>query len=160
MTGQMGEPKERLREVLRLATQLGSRGSPPFAASIWDGEGHHLATGINAVPSEQDPTHHAEMAALRAAAKYRKSARLDSCVIVCSCEPCAMCRGGIILAGLALAMFSAPREVAEKFGFSDYSEAGLVRRAFPASDTVFVNLLSEDGNGPFETWANATRRGK
>ncbi|MEL6716526.1 MAG: nucleoside deaminase [Planctomycetota bacterium] len=61
-------------------------------------QGQVIATGRNTRESEQDPTGHAELNALRAAAQARGSWRLDDCTVVVTLEPCAMCSGAMVLA--------------------------------------------------------------
>ena len=55
----------------------------------------------------QDPTAHAEMLALRAAAQVVGSWRLEECVLYVTLEPCAMCAGALVLARLPLLVFGA-----------------------------------------------------
>jgi|SRR5579883_49119 len=55
-----------------------------------------LATGRNVREAEQDPTGHAEVVALRAAAKARKRWRLDGTTLYVTLEPCPMCAGALV----------------------------------------------------------------
>ncbi len=64
-------------------------------------DGQVVATGRNTREAEQDPTGHAEMAALRAAARELGTWRLEDCIVVVTLEPCAMCAGAMVLARVA-----------------------------------------------------------
>lgn len=71
-------------------------------------QGKVIATGRNALVSSNDPTAHAEIAALRAAAKILGNYRLDECELFVTLEPCAMCSGAILNARLKRVVFGAP----------------------------------------------------
>lgn len=70
--------------------------------------GQVIATGRNAPIEGHDPTAHAEMAALRAAAQVLGNYRLDDCTLYVTLEPCAMCSGAMLHARLARVVFGAP----------------------------------------------------
>lgn len=69
----------------------------PVGAVVVDSAGVVLGVGCNAREAEHDPTAHAEVRALRAAAAARGFWRLDGCTLVVTLEPCAMCAGAIVL---------------------------------------------------------------
>jgi tRNA(adenine34) deaminase len=71
------------------------------------GEQDALATAGNAREARQDPTAHAELLALRAAAAAAGSWRLDGCELYVTLEPCAMCAGAIVLARIDRVVFGA-----------------------------------------------------
>ena len=71
-------------------------------------QGQVIATGRNALVSGHDPTAHAEIAALRAAAKVLGNYRLNECELFVTLEPCAMCSGAILNARLKRVVFGAP----------------------------------------------------
>ena len=70
--------------------------------------GQVIATGRNAPIEGHDPTAHAEIAALRAAAQVLGNYRLDDCTLYVTLEPCAMCSGAMLHARLARVVFGAP----------------------------------------------------
>jgi tRNA(adenine34) deaminase len=65
---------------------------------------------------DQDPTAHAELLALREAARVRRSWRLEDCTLYVTLEPCAMCAGAIVLSRLRLLVFGAWDEKAGMAG--------------------------------------------
>ena len=90
------------------AEAAAARGEVPVGAVVVDGRsGAVLARAGNEVEAAHDPTAHAEMLAIRAAAKERGSARLVDCDIYVTLEPCAMCAQAIAFARLRRLYFGA-----------------------------------------------------
>ena len=84
------------------------RGEVPVGAVVVDGRtGEVLARAGNGVEAANDPTAHAEMLAIRAAAAARGTARLAECDIYVTLEPCAMCAQAIAFARLRRLYFGA-----------------------------------------------------
>ena len=73
-------------------------GDVPVGAVVVDPSGAVLGSGRNAREATGDPTAHAEVLALRAAATARGEWRLDGCTLVVTLEPCTMCAGAAVLA--------------------------------------------------------------
>lgn len=95
-----------MRRALDLAAAAASAGEVPVGAVITLGE-RIVAEGRNAMRSGLDPTAHAEIVAIRAAATALGQPRLDGCTLWVSLEPCAMCAGAISLARVAALRFAA-----------------------------------------------------
>ena len=90
------------------AEAAGARGEVPVGAVVVDGStGAVLARAGNGVEAGRDPTAHAEMLAIRAAAAERGTARLVDCDIYVTLEPCAMCAQAIAFARLRRLYFGA-----------------------------------------------------
>ncbi len=70
-------------------------------------EGHVIGRGYNQREKLHDPTAHAEMIALTAAAEYLHQWRLDDCTMYVTLEPCAMCAGALILARVRRLVYAA-----------------------------------------------------
>jgi tRNA(adenine34) deaminase len=81
--------------ALAEATAAAARGEVPVGAVVLDAAGAVLARAGNEVEARHDPTAHAEMLALRAAAAARGDARLPDCELVVTLEPCPMCAQAI-----------------------------------------------------------------
>jgi tRNA(adenine34) deaminase len=79
----------------------------PIGAVVVGPNGQVLATGRNEREAQGDPTAHAEVVAIRAAAAALGSWRLDGCTLVVTLEPCAMCAGAIVLARIPRVVFGA-----------------------------------------------------
>lgn len=90
-----------MQRALELAQRAGESGDVPVGAVIVDLSGNLLAVGENRKEREQDPTAHAEILALRAAAQRLQSWRLHQCTLYVTLEPCPMCAGAIVQSRLA-----------------------------------------------------------
>lgn len=96
-----------MREALLLADEAGARGEVPVGAVVAQA-GAIIGRGFNAPISSSDPTAHAEVRALRAAALQVQNYRLPGCTLYVTLEPCAMCAGAIIHARIARVVYGAP----------------------------------------------------
>ena len=93
--------------ALAEAEAAAASGDVPIGAVVVDRDGTGLARAHNRREGDADPTAHAEVLALRAAAAARGSWRLDGCVLYVTLEPCAMCAAACVLARLACVVFGA-----------------------------------------------------
>lgn len=96
-----------MRAALVQARLAGARGDVPVGAVVLDAEGAVVGDGRNAREALADPTAHAEILALQAAARVVGSWRLEGCTIVVTLEPCAMCAGAAVLARVARVVYGA-----------------------------------------------------
>ena len=87
-----------MRHALTLAERAADAGDVPVGALVVDASGVVVGEGWNLREVDQDPTAHAEVVALRAAADRLGSWRLDGCTLVVTMEPCPMCAGASMLA--------------------------------------------------------------
>jgi tRNA(adenine34) deaminase len=96
-----------MREALALAREALVAGEVPVGALVVS-QGTIVGRGYNAPISSRDPTGHAEVRALRAAAERLGNYRLAGCDLYVTLEPCAMCAGAIMHARIARVVFGAP----------------------------------------------------
>lgn len=96
-----------MRAALVQARLAGASGDVPVGAVVLDAEGAVVGDGRNAREALADPTAHAEILALQAAARVVGSWRLEGCTIVVTLEPCAMCAGAAVLARVARVVYGA-----------------------------------------------------
>jgi tRNA(adenine34) deaminase len=96
-----------MQHALQEASLAADHGDVPVGALIVDGAGHELARAHNRREVDADPTAHAEVLALRAAARQRGHWRLDDCTLFVTLEPCAMCAGAMVNARLGRLVFGA-----------------------------------------------------
>jgi tRNA(adenine34) deaminase len=96
-----------MRRALALAEAAAAQGEVPVGAVIVR-NGKVLGEGANAPRRLSDPTAHAEMLAIRAAAERIGADRLQDCELWVTLEPCAMCAGAIALARIARLYYAAP----------------------------------------------------
>jgi tRNA(Arg) A34 adenosine deaminase TadA len=136
--------------ALAEARQAAKLGEVPVGAILVDGaSGAVLARAHNLTKTNSDPTAHAEMLVLRAAARARGSPRLEGCYLYVTLEPCAMCAAAISFARIRRLYFGAydpkggavehgPRFFAQQichhrpevYGGIGESDAGELRRGF------------------------------
>lgn len=98
-----------MRESLRAAREALARDEVPIGACVVLGD-QLLAVAGNRTRTDCDPTAHAEIAALRAAARKLDNYRLADAVIYSTIEPCAMCAGALIQARVKLLVYGATDE--------------------------------------------------
>ncbi|MBB3894723.1 tRNA(Arg) A34 adenosine deaminase TadA [Bacteroides pyogenes] len=108
-----------MRKAIELSYENVANGGGPFGAVIATKEGEIIATGVNRVTSLCDPTAHAEVNAIRAAAARLGTFNLSGHVIYTSCEPCPMCLGAIYWARLNKIYYGNTKEDAKNIGFDD-----------------------------------------
>jgi tRNA(adenine34) deaminase len=97
---------ELVRAALRVAADAPSTGDVPIGAVVADAEGRVLAEACNRREAHGDPTAHAEVLALRAAARAHGDGwRLEGCTLAVTVEPCTMCAGALVLSRVARVVF-------------------------------------------------------
>ncbi|MEB3369562.1 nucleoside deaminase [Saccharopolyspora mangrovi] len=97
---------ELVRAALRVAAHAPSTGDVPIGAVVADADGQVLAEACNQREADGDPTAHAEILALRAAAKAHGDGwRLENCTLAVTVEPCTMCAGALVLSRVARVVF-------------------------------------------------------
>jgi tRNA(adenine34) deaminase len=144
-----------MREALAAADEARRRGEVPVGACIVSGESI-LAVAGNRTRTDQDPTAHAEIVALRAAAGKLSNYRMTDAVVYSTIEPCVMCAGALIQARVSRLVYGARDE-----------RAGAVESRFRVCDTDFLNHRIEITAGVLEAECREimqeffrTRRGK
>lgn len=93
--------------ALEQATLAVATGDVPVGAVVLSADGDVIGAGRNRREADGDPTAHAEVLALRAAASGRGEWRLDGCTLVVTLEPCAMCAGATVLSRVDRLVFGA-----------------------------------------------------
>lgn len=127
---QSREITDRDREFMQMAIDLSvenvANGGGPFGAVIVRDD-KVVATGVNRVTANHDPTAHAEVSAIRNACKELGDFKLDGCRIYTSCEPCPMCLSAIYWAGISKIYYGNTKQDAKMIDFDDsfiYDEIG------------------------------------
>jgi tRNA(Arg) A34 adenosine deaminase TadA/catechol 2,3-dioxygenase-like lactoylglutathione lyase family enzyme len=111
------QPTERalLERAVTLATANADSGRLPFGALVVR-DGAVLGEGVNTAIGDDDPTAHAEVAAIRAACRALATLDLSGAIVVSSCEPCPMCEAVARLVGIDRIVHAAPKESAAAAG--------------------------------------------
>ncbi|MBV4484501.1 nucleoside deaminase [Pseudomonas sp. SWRI153] len=98
---------ELLRQTIALSQASKQRGRHPFAALVADRDGKVIAeAGNNSMPPEGDPTQHAELVAVAAAARLLSPQELELCTLYTSAEPCCMCAGAVYWTGVGRVVYA------------------------------------------------------
>jgi tRNA(adenine34) deaminase len=93
--------------AIALAREAGASGEIPVGAVVVNQHGQAIATGVNQKERNQDPTAHAEIVAIREAAKFLKDWHLTNCTLYVTLEPCPMCAGAILQARVTTLVYGA-----------------------------------------------------
>lgn len=116
------EDKDYNPKFMEMAARLSydniDRGGGPFGAVIVR-DGEVIATGVNSVTINNDPTAHAEVSAIRNACSKLQTFQLHDCIVYSSCEPCPMCLSALYWAGVKKIFYGNTKEDAEAIDFSD-----------------------------------------
>jgi tRNA(adenine34) deaminase len=105
-----------MRLALDEAARAPATGDVPVGCVVLDPSGRVIGRGHNAREATGDPTAHAEVVALRAAAEVVGEWRLAGCTLVVTLEPCTMCAGALVLARVARLVYGAIDEKAGAVG--------------------------------------------
>lgn len=144
--------REFMEMAIRMARQNVESGKGgPFGAVIVKDE-QVVASAMNEVIADDDPTAHAEVVAIRRACKKLGTYQLQGCDLYSSCEPCPMCLGAIYWARPEKVYFAASRKDAAASGFDDdliYDEISIDpdKRQIP-----FVNVMRNEALEAFREW--------
>lgn len=145
--------KEYMRKAIELAVENVKNGGGPFGAVIVK-SGAVVATGVNRVTANNDPTAHAEVSAIRAACEKLGTFMLDGCEIYSSCEPCPMCLGAIYWAHIDRLYYGCNKQDAADAGFDDsfiYKELEVDKSQRRVKTE---ELLPDEAKAAFEAWKN------
>ena len=103
-------PEALVRTAIGLAAEAGRRGDPPFGALLVSPHGEVVAMASNRQVSGDDPTAHAEIELLRAAARAGYRPPLAGYSVIVNAEPCSMCASALVKASISELVYGAPHE--------------------------------------------------
>ena len=142
-----------MQAALAEARQAGRAGEVPIGAVVAR-DGQILAAASNRVLETGDPTAHAELLALRAAADRIGNYRLVGCDLFTTVEPCLMCAGAIVHARIRRLVYGSPEP---KFGGVE-SKVTLDGLGLPHRFTVVSGILAEEGRALLQQFFQERRR--
>ena len=144
-----------MRQAITLAVENVRNNGGPFGAVITR-NGQIIATGVNRVTADSDPTAHAEVNAIREACKKLGTFNLSGCELYTSCEPCPMCLGAAYWAHIDKIYYGCNKQDAAQAGFDDsfiYEEMSLKPENRQKS---MEKLLPEEAQAAFNEWMKKT----
>jgi len=141
-----------LREAIALASASVVAGGGPFGALVVH-DGQVVGRGQNTVTRDCDPSAHAEVNAIRAAARTLGRPHLHDCVLYTSCEPCPMCLATSLWAHLPRIVYAASHEEATRAGFDDTPIAlALYGAPTPLACHCLQHHPLPEAREPFDLW--------
>lgn len=143
--------QELMQLAIRISEENVLNGGGPFGAVIAK-EGEVIATGVNRVTANNDPTAHAEVSAIREACRKVKNFKLDGCVVYSSCEPCPMCLSALYWAGISKIYYANTKDDAKAIDFDDsfiYEQLSLERGD---RSIASEQMMHDEALKAFEMW--------
>ena len=146
-----------MQQAISMATENVANGGGPFGCVIVR-HGQVIATGVNRVTAEHDPTAHAEVMAIRAACRKLGSFQLAGCEVYTSCEPCPMCLAAIYWSRCAAIYYGNSAADAAAAGFDDAFLYRELTRPLAERTIPIRNLLPKEAISSFDVWRNSSNR--
>lgn len=138
-----------MRHAIALAGRAGDAGDVPVGAIVVDEAGGIISEGYNTREVDADPAGHAEIIALRLAARVRGTWNLSGCTLVVTLEPCTMCAGAIVNSRISRVVFGSWDEKAGAAG----SVRDVLRDArLNHTVEVFGGVLAEETSKQLTDW--------
>jgi guanine deaminase len=147
-----------MREAIRLSIEnvTDGKGGPFGAVVVKDGK--IIARGANRVTSDNDPTAHAEVVAIRNACKVLGSFQLDGCEIYTSCEPCPMCLGAIYWARPDKMYYANTKQDAANIQFDDQFIYEEIAKPIHERQLFTRQLLRDEALEAFRKWSESSQK--
>lgn len=143
-----------MRMAIELSIKNIDNGGGPFGAVIVK-DGVVVAASGNSVTNDNDPTAHAEVNTIRAAAKKLGTFDLSGCEIYSSCEPCPMCLGAIYWARIDNLYFANTKKDADDIGFSDKFIYEELEKQYTQRNLKTETMMREEALEAFKKWQNS-----
>jgi tRNA(Arg) A34 adenosine deaminase TadA len=141
-----------MKEAVNLAKEnLKLKNGGPFGAIVVR-DGKIIGRGVNTVTTQNDPTAHAEINAIRDACHFLGHFQLEDCDIYSSCEPCPMCLGAIYWARPRKLYFAATQNDAAMAGFDDSKIYREMELPLEARELNSEQLLQDEAVYVFNIW--------
>ncbi|MBK9673180.1 MAG: nucleoside deaminase [Bacteroidetes bacterium] len=145
-----------MQEAIELSVKnvTDNNGGPFGAVVVKDGK--IIARGYNQVTSNNDPTAHAEVVAIREACKVLGTFQLTNCEIYTSCEPCPMCLGAIYWARPSRVYYANTKEDAAAIDFDDDFIYKELAKPIQYRELQFKQVMRNEAQEAFIIWKNKT----
>ena len=147
----MNNQEKFMQKAIDLSITSVKNGGGPFGAVIVK-DGKIIATNSNSVTIDNDPTAHAEVNAIRAAAKKLRTFDLSDCEIYSSCEPCPMCLGAIYWAKIDKLFFANTKADAKDIGFDDSFIYQEIEKPYSLRKIKTTQIMRNKAIEAFKLW--------
>ena len=148
-----------MKRAIELSIESVNKGGGPFGSVITK-DNKIISEGYNRVTTNNDPTAHGEIVAIREACRILNVFSLKGCELYSTCEPCPMCLSAIYWARIDKIFYANTRDDAQKIDFNDsliYSELlkNVKKRKIP-----MVQMMRDEALKAFELWDKKTDKVK
>lgn len=150
----MNDTKRYLRQAIELAQANVEAGGRPFGAVVVS-NGEVISSGVNETHLSHDATDHAELLAIRAAARAHGPTALKGSAVYASGHPCPMCLAAMRLAGVGDVAYAFSNEDGAPFGLSTADIYAELKRPFAEQSMTIshVPVQAEAGQHLYQHWA-------
>ena len=142
---------EFMKRAIELSIESVNKGGGPFGSVIIK-DNKIISEGYNKVTTNNDPTAHGEIVAIREACKKLKNFNLSDCELYSTCEPCPMCLSAIYWSRINKIYYANTREDARKIDFDDsliYSE---LQKNINKRKIQMIQMMRNEALEAFELW--------
>ncbi len=141
-----------MQMAIDLSIENVANGGGPFGAVIVR-NGEIVATGVNRVTDENDPTAHAEVKAIRSACASLGTFKLEGCTCYTSCEPCPMCLSALYWAGVERILYGNTKADAKAIDFDDSFIYDQIALAYDKRSIPCLNFMRDKALAAFRAWS-------
>jgi len=142
---------EFMKRAIELSIKSVNNGGGPFGSIIVKSD-KIIAEGSNKVTSNNDPTAHGEIVAIREACKKLNNFSLNGCELYSTCEPCPMCLSAIYWARIDKIYYANTREDARKIDFDDSLIYTELQKNIDKRKIPMIQILRNEALKAFELW--------
>jgi len=150
---------EFMKRAIELSIKSTNNGGGPFGSVIVKGD-KIIAEGSNKVTSNNDPTAHGEIVAIREACKKLNNFSLNGCELYSTCEPCPMCLSAIYWARIDKIYYANTREDARKIDFDDSLIYTELQKNIDKRKIPMIQMMRNEALKAFEMWDKKTDKVK
>ena len=140
-----------MKRAIELSIKSVNNGGGPFGSIIVKGD-KIIAEGSNKVTSNNDPTAHGEIVAIREACKKLNNFSLNGCELYSTCEPCPMCLSAIYWARIDKIYYANTRDDARKIDFDDSLIYTELQKNIDKRKIPMIQILRNEALKAFELW--------
>ena len=142
---------EFMKRAIELSVESVNNGGGPFGCVIVKSD-KIIAEGSNKVTSNNDPTAHGEIVAIREACKKLNNFSLNQCELYSTCEPCPMCLSAIYWARIKKIYYGNTREDARKIDFDDSLIYTELQKSIDKRKIPMIQIMGNEALKAFELW--------
>ena len=140
-----------MKKAIELSVESVNNGGGPFGSVIVK-DNKIIAEGSNKVTSNNDPTAHGEIVAIREACKKLNNFSLNGCELYSTCEPCPMCLSAIYWARIDKIYYANTRDDARKIDFDDSLIYTELQKNIDKRKISMIQIMRNEALKAFELW--------